>query len=297
MAVAPFASAASRASPGPAHPRVPAAVSAYDTLVLGDAPVAFWDVSSRTGSETDLTGNGHGGTYTGGTPAAAVMPDGSPANDFNGVNQYLSIPSSAAFSIPTTGTLTWEAWIRPDTLQFPDNLSGYVDYLGKCMGYSPTCEWEARMYNQVNKAKRPSRLSAYAFNDTAGLGAGAYWQQATNFITAGEWLHVVGEYTTLSTPSQCPSGAPGQISIWVDGVPWNPASHYPTGCMSQYKITPTATSSPLTIGTVSLDSWFAGPVAKVAVYDHLLTQAQITGHYQAMTGKAPTGSCASTCTF
>lgn len=58
-----------------------------------------------------------------------------------------------------------------------------------------------------------------------------------------------------------------------------------------------ANNSPVNIGTMAGDAWFQGAIAKVAIYDHLLTQAQVTAHYQLMTGKAPTGSCASTCRF
>src|SRR5678809_986868 len=77
----------------------------------------------------------------------------------------MSVPSNAAFSIPTTHSLTWEAWIRPDTLQFPKNSSGYVDWMGKCQDYSPTCEWEARLYNTTNSEDRCNRFSAYVFNN------------------------------------------------------------------------------------------------------------------------------------
>ena len=66
--------------------------------------------------------------------------------------------------------------------------------------------------------------------------------------------------------------------------------------MSQYKISPKAGSSPLTIGTMALDTWFKGAIGKVAVYDRLLTQAEISAHFTAMTGAQPSGSCASTCT-
>ena len=45
------------------------------------------------------------------------------------------------------------------------------------------------------------------------------------------------------------------------------------------------------------DSFFAGAIGKVAIYDHALTQAQITRHHNAMTGLQPTGSCANTCSF
>ena len=272
----------------------------YDTVVLADRPVAFWAMSSASASEPDLTGNGHAGTYQGGHPPRVAMPNGDLAVDFNGSSEYLTVPSSAAFSVPTTGSLTWEAWIRPDTLQFPTaSADGYVDWMGKCASYSPTCEWEARMYSTSTAEGRPNRFSAYAFNSTAGLGSAADWQPVSSLIAAGHWYHVVGEYTTLSQPSSCPSSSsyPGSLNIWVNGVLWSQSSHSPTGCMSQYSVRPAAGGSPLLIGTMAMDTWFPGVIAKVAIYDHLLTQEQIANHYQTMTGKAPSGSCGSTCTL
>ena len=44
-----------------------------------------------------------------------------------------------------------------------------------------------------------------------------------------------------------------------------------------------------------MDAYFPGAVGKVAIYDTLLTQQEITSHYEAMTGKTPTGSCAESC--
>ncbi len=67
--------------------------------------------------------------------------------------------------------------------------------------------------------------------------------------------------------------------------------------MSQYNVIPTANNSPLNIGTMAQDTWFPGAIGKVAVYYKLLTQAQITAHYKAMTTKTPTGSCGNTCSF
>jgi hypothetical protein len=150
----------------------------YDDLVLADHPVAYWAMDRAPGMEPDLTGNGHTGSYPNGVMALAALPNGDQAADFNGSDQYLTVPSSAAFSIPTTGNLTWEAWIRPDVLRFPhdDGVDGYVDWMGKCQSYAPTCEWEARMYSTVTSESRPSRLSAYAFNPSADLGSSADWQ-------------------------------------------------------------------------------------------------------------------------
>lgn len=288
-------------------PSAPATVSlvgsstsnSYDQTILADHPVVFWDLNPQSSTESDLAGNGHTGTYKGGTPVRVLMPNGDTAADFNGSSQYLTIPSSQSFSIPTSGSFTWEAWIKPDVLQFPIGSSdGYVDFMGKCTNYSPSCEWEARMYDATTaQTGRSDRLSAYVFNPTAGLGSGADWQPTSGTISAGQWIHVVGEYTTNNQPSNCSNSQtyPGSINIWVDGVEWSQSSHAPTGCMSQFSVAPKTGTSPVNIGTMALDYWFKGAVGKVAFYNYLLSQSQIATHYQKMTGQIPVGSCGATC--
>jgi hypothetical protein len=273
----------------------------YDQVVSSDGPVAYWAMNKGPESEPDLTGNGHTGSYPKGAGALVSLPNGDQAQDFNGSSQYMTVPSHAVFSIPTTGDLTWEAWIRPEVLQFPhdDGSSGYVDWMGKCQDYGPTCEWEARMYstNTSESPNRPNRISAYVFNPSAGLGSAADWQPSAGLIQALTWYHVVAEYTLKSAPADCQNTAqyPGSIEIWVDGVQWNHGSHGQTGCMSQYSVVPKASSSPVNIATMAMDAYFAGSIGKVAFYDKLLTAAQIKTHYVTMTGKQPSGSCAATC--
>src|SRR5258708_154581 len=181
-----------------------ASASNYDTTILNDGPVAYWDMNQPGGTEVDLTGRGHNGTYKGGTPTLVSLPDGEHAVDFNGSSEYMTVPSSADFSIPTTHQLTWEAWIRPDVLQYPNESSdGYIDWMGKCQNYSPSCEWEARMYSSNTPQGRCNRLSAYVFNPGAGLGSGADWQPVCNLLQPVQWLHVVVEYQTLTQPTGC----------------------------------------------------------------------------------------------
>jgi hypothetical protein len=273
--------------------------STYDQAILCDQPVAYWAMQASGTKEPDLVGS-NAGTYKGAAPTTVKLPNGDNAAHFDGATGYLTIPSNAALSVPTTHSLTWEAWINADVLQFPHASSdGYIDWMGKCADYGPTCEWEARMYSTTTSESRPNRMSAYIFNNSAGLGSAADWQPVDNLIKAGTWYHVVGEYTTLSAPSDCQNTSmyPGSINVWVNGVQWDHAEHGQTGCMSQYNVIPTAASSPLNIGTMAMDTWFPGAVGKVAVYDKLLTQAQINAHYAAMTGQSPTGSCAATCSF
>jgi hypothetical protein len=276
--------------------------SSYNQTILTDHPVAFWGMNQGVTTEADLTGNGNIGLYQGGTPALTTLPNGDQAAVFNGATEYLTVPSNASLSISTTGNLTWEIWIKPTVLEFPNQNfpDNYVDVMGKCQDYSgppPDCEWESRMYSTTTGEGRPNRMSAYVFNLGAGLGSAADWQPVNNLIHANQWYHIVGEYTTTSTPSGCGTSFPGGINIWVNGVEWNMASHSPTGCMSQYNVAPQAGPSPLNIGTMAFDSWFDGGIGKVAIYNYLLSPTQITNHYKAMTGNQPTGSCASTCTF
>ena len=271
----------------------------YDSLVLSDSPVMYLAMSNGSaGIETDKTGNGHNGTYKGGTPIGVTLPNGDTASDFNGSSQYVTVPSHAALSVATTKEFTWEAWIRPDALQFPnDSGYGYIDWMGKCQDYGPTCEWESRMYSTTNPEGRTNRLSAYIFNPNAGLGSAADWQPNAGLVKAGEWIHVVGEYQTITTPTGCNTVYPGSVNIWVNGVKWNMGSHFPTGCMSQFRVVPTTNNSPLNIGTMAMETWFKGAIGKVAIYNRLLTPTEITEHFTAMTGKTPTGTCANTCSF
>lgn len=155
------------------------------------------------------------------------------------------------------------------------------------------------MYSTTNAEGRCNRISAYVFNPGAGLGSAADWQPVCGLVQAGRWYHVVGEYTLRAQPANCANATtyPGSINVWVNGVLWNQSRHGQTGCMSQYSVLPQANASPLNIGTMASDSWFPGAIGKVAIYDRLLTPAQITAHYQAMTGQQPTGTCADTCTF
>lgn len=281
--------------------KIPTTIS-YNQTILADHPVAFWNVDPKNNNEIDISGNGNTGTYEDGLPATTTMPNGDIAADFDGISQYLTVSSSPSFSIPTTGNLTWEAWIRPDTLAFPNTSNdGYVDFLGKCAVYNPSCEWEGRMYDETpEQVGRSNRISAYVFNPTAELGSAADWQPTAGLIKAGQWIYVVGEYTTQTQPSDCANAQayPGSINIWVNGVEWNQSHHNPTGCMSQYKIIPQDGDSPLNIGTMALDTWFKGAIGKVAIYDYLLSQNQIDNHYQSMTNvPPPMGLCGPTCTY
>jgi hypothetical protein len=270
------------------------AAATYNSVVLGDGPVAFWNMKTPgSGTETDLTGHGHKGKYHGSPSNTRAMPDSEAAAVFDGSSQYMSVPDAGEFSITHTGRLTVEAWISPGEL---NQTSGddYVYWINK--GGPTSNEWKGRFYDKAG-TDRPNRISGYAYNPGGGLGSGAYWQPVDNLFTAKQWLHVVIEYQTRTTPNECNykdkdgnHNQPGTIDIWVDGVEWDAAAHRPTGCMSQYFVVPVNGSGALTVAS-DLSKYFRGAVGKVAIYNKLLTQTQISNHWTAMTGKPVTGSC------
>jgi hypothetical protein len=168
-----------------------AVTDAYDRQVLSLGPAVYLTLgNASSGSARDLSGHSLDGTYLppGNPPATAVLPNGDQAARFSGLGQYLQVPSAPQLTIPHTGCLTVQAWVRPDTLQFPrEQGSGYVYILGK--GTAGKQEYALRMYSYSNSENppRPNRVSAYVFDLAGGEGSGAYFQDP---VRPGTWMMV-----------------------------------------------------------------------------------------------------------
>lgn len=269
-------------------------LSAYQRMILDRKPVLLLSFSTpQNGTQRELTKGGGIGTYLGGMPERDTLPNGDPAVRFNGVNQYVSMPGRKEFAIAETGALSFEIWVQLDKTDF---ATEYVNYLGMCFEYAPSCMWEARFDSP--RTKTGGSAKAYAFNPGAGYGSGARWQPRDGALKPNQWYHIVGIYQTKMTPARCNAKDPGSINIWVNGVKWNELGHGDTGCMSQYGIKPSAFSgTPLTIGTVARDSFLPGAVGNLALYPYELSPEQIKQSYVTMTGLQPKGACAPLCTL
>lgn len=196
---------------------------------------------------------------------------------FDGINQYAEGTDQNAYSIPTTGRLTFEAWIRPDTQEFPDTEStGYVNWAGKTgAGATNDAEWLTRMYSKTTTdvPPRPHRISGYAFNPDGGLGTGGYFQDA---LVLGEWIHVVFVVNKADAGGSYPDGygklykngvLRRQENLDVGGTP----------------ITPGNGTAPFRIGSArAQSSFFKGAIAKPAIYSYELSSTQVLEHYNAM---------------
>lgn len=248
-----------------------AQASTYDELVLSHKPKLYFTLGSLTKAtfEPDLSGNGHRGLrFPHSWGPAARMPNGDRATVFDGRTQYLEVASHSQLSIPDTGVLTLEIWIRPDTANFPDHQDSYVHFAGK--GEPGEHEYVLRMYNK--SSTRPNRVSAYAFNPQGGLGSGSYFQDT---VTVGEWIHVAAVINAKSTAAY----PEGYVKIYKNGQLRD------TDSLQEYSIEPRAGSAPLRIGTRDFDSFFQGAMAKFAVYGYELSEAILMQHFKAMRSK------------
>ncbi|GAA2209601.1 hypothetical protein GCM10009850_050600 [Nonomuraea monospora] len=264
------------------HPATASAsgLSAYDKLVLAHRPVAYWRLSHPADvTETDRTGNGHKGTFRN-VGSTVELPNNDGAAVFNGSSGYFEVPTAKSFHISTTGAFTVEAWIRPHTLQFPDEeQTGYVYFMGKGTksGSGGNREWAGRMYSKTNDENRPNRISGYAWNLDGGFGAGAYFQQP---VQANQWIHYAITFDTAE-------GSYGKVRVYRDGVLAGTDNlAYRPGTADQVIIKPKPGSAPVRVGTRDGASWFKGAVGKFAIYNRELPATELRSHYVAMTGTA-----------
>ena len=245
----------------------------YDRQVLSLGPVLYLTLGHPSSpTEADLSGNGNTVTYLPAKdpPARATLPNGDPAAEFNGLGQYAQVASASTLSVPDTGCLTVEAWIQPAALQFPqEEGSGYVYILGK--GTTHKQEYALRMYSAQNSEspERPNRISAYAFNLAGGLGSGSYFQDK---VEIGGWIMV----TFVIDAKKSSTWPDGYVAIYKNGVRRGRVS------LGQYDVKPETSTAPFCIATRNYDSYFDGAIGKVAVYDYILSTAQIGATYNAM---------------
>jgi len=202
---------------------------------------------------------------------------------FDGVNNFVEIPSTADYSIATTSELSVAAWIRPDTLNFSHwERTGYVHWLGKGEGEGDTGqqEWVFRFYNRdgtTESPPRPNRISFYTFNPQGGLGVGSFFQDT---LQEGSWMFVVGVADATRT-HMYRDGRHRRCDTYrgpsVDRCP----IHFqaPPNDDLQLEINPVAAGSPVRLGTRDFKSFFAGGISRVRLWNRVLGANEVTSLY------------------
>jgi hypothetical protein len=252
------------------HTVAATARSTYDAAILTDGPVAYWTLGGASADIADQTGHGHTGRAHGGRSVTTFI-NGDPATVFNGATQYIEVPDHYALSVPATGILTLEAWMRPDVLDFPHHEgSNYVHWMGK--GEPNQYEYASRMYSSTttDTPPHPNHISGYAFNLSGGLGSGSHFQDN---VVVGQWIHYTLVINTVDTDESHPTG---YTKIYKNG---RMRGQDP---LTSFATVPGNGTAPFRIATRDFKSFFLGAIAKVAIYGYELSLATVRSHYQAV---------------
>lgn len=245
----------------------------YGEAIMADLPLLYLPMGGTDGL-VDRSGRGHTVTAIGG-PTQATWIDGTTrAMAFNGATSYAQVANAADLSVTSTG-LTYELWMSPSALEFPNHqgTGDYAHLLGK--GDTGVNEYVLRMY-PASYTERSCRVSGYLFIPGGGLGTGSYRQRP---IAVNEWLHVMVEMeTTTINAAYTSTSAPGTIRIYVNGVLFD------IDPLINYDTVPVHGPDPLRLGAApgTPDSFWPGRLSQVAMYDHLLGAQTAMSRYRLM---------------
>jgi len=251
-------------------------LSTYSQTVLAKNPVGYWRLGElQTGTMFDSSKNKRHGKYYGKpifSEKGAIQCNTNKAVKFGNAVTYGEVANQRSFSQPTSGKgLTVEVWMRPDALEFTTEEEGYIHWLGK--GESDRHEWALRFYRK--SSERPNRISAYIWNPSGGLGAGAYFQDV---VETKKWLHIVATYD----PGDKTNPMAG-VSIYKNGQLRMSPSTSPAARYKQYDILPAQGTAPLRFGTRDLKTFLVGALDEVAIYPRVLSSTEILAHYKLAT--------------
>lgn len=217
----------------------------YAGAVIQDNPVGYWRLGEPSGTTAaDATGNGHGGTYTGGytlAQAGALARDTDGAVALNGSTGYVTVPNHAAWDLP--GDFTVECWVKLAT-----TAPARQTFVGHDNGAGNNPKWMFWLESgQLN-----------------------FFHHIANTLTypvTGAWSPTVGVWYHLAVTR---SG--NNYVIYVDGT------SFATG--TNAVAIPAATAA-LEIGRAEANFYLSGSIDEVAIYPTALSGARITAHRNA----------------
>ena len=251
------------------------------SATLDTLPTSYWPLDDAVGDSCHDEAGLHDAIMTGAGVKLAAIPFGAAsAPYFDGeIGSVLTIADDAQYSQPFANALTVATWLCPltvDNAQTTGTLDQYVHFLEKAVDSTHEVEWAMRLYNRTNPS-RHSRLSFYTFKlvSPPGQGNGAYMEYGVSAndmtpVETGGWLFLVGQAEPWISESDLTTGC----VYWKQGVQAvrSPADKYEH---SPYNVHPQHGSGPISIGGTDT-SGFKGSIAHVAIWNRLLSTAEIT---------------------
>lgn len=215
----------------------------YLGVVLADSPKGLWFLGDQPGAPVlDSSGNGRNGILTGPQPATVGPLVGYGASSFDGVSDYVTLPSSASI---TASSWSVELWFK-----HPPKSTATDEAIFVQVGGSP--------YTAVMSMLGTSSIGTVSFNAPI-LNSGIR-------LDDDKWHHVVVAY----------DGTTGKM--YVDGALVSTNTGAVTEGASVVVLGWYGDFAP----SVAVPAYFAGSIAGVAIYDGVvLSSTRVTEHYNA----------------
>jgi len=210
--------------------------------VITNGLIAYYEFN---GNSIDETGHGHDGTAFGATLTSNRFGQANSAYNFNGLNNYISIPNSSGFAVTDFSVAAW--------VQTSDK-SDYKYITSTYGGASSSAEW----YNLNIMPTGTARLQT-----DPGSTSNPPFAIGTTDVADGNWHFLVGTRDTST----------GLLKIYVDGnlqrteadistEELNPAVDFRIGVQHGFS-----------------DRYFNGNIDDVRIYDRALTAGDINTLY------------------
>ncbi len=250
----------------------------YTAQVLADSPAFYWKLNETSGTTAkDSSGHNSNGTYLGSATVnnqpGAVIRDSTSGTDPDAaaaLNHPTSRVSSKAAPALAPANYSIEMWFRTD----PTNRGG-----GRIIGYSNAATGSSSTPNRLVYMMNSGQLIYLIFTSDASTchNGTTYGQPHTCYVWSkqayndGTWHHVVATQS-----------ATGGMALYVDGALVGDSSDAPA-------LKPKSTKGVWRVGNDVLtgaaqkpsNGPLAGDVDEIAVYNYVLTPAQILAHWRA----------------
>jgi hypothetical protein len=240
----------------------------YQSTLQALNPVGYWKLDETTPVPNNLALNsgtagslGTGYYLSDGTPASIHPAPGALAGStdtaavFGGSPQYVVVPNNAAFNLQ--GSFTAEAWIQPAT-----DPAGLTSPLSYSQAGNPRNGWFLYQNNVAGHGWDLRMFKNSGLDRALDISGG-------DVPVPGSWYRIVITY----------DAAANLTKLYVNGA--QVASGTPVGYVPNI-------DGNFTIGARSDGAFnYVGAVDEVAWYDHTLTAAAITSHYQNGTSASP----------
>ncbi len=266
------------------------------STILDTDPTSYWPLDDAVGSSRihDACGRHEGEPF--GADLAEVPFGPARMPHFDGrLGKVITIPNDERYSHDYANALTVACWMAPSALDFryTDGATDqYVHFIEKAQDSRQDVEWAFRLYNATNR-QRHSRLSFYLFNlgRSQRHGAGAYMEFGPSRndrtpVRSRRWIFLVGQGEGWIDGTEQSRGAilykQGEMAKRSPGDKYNNPP--------KWNVQPRHGPGVITLGGSIGKTAFCGAIAHVALWNRLLTAAEVASVFAAGQAELASGA-------